>query len=150
MTEQEILDKIASEGWGIVKSWEDSNVGNVFTQTVKALLLYKIVNGIAVNKTIRYAVYEDGTAAWWEKNEFPEPKPPGFQQELQEFINGFIASGIVKYARAKEVDTVNEQAIAVAILSSDNSLVVVRIYRDAPESLTWEAAPDNYPMSSSI
>lgn len=148
MIEQDILNTIEQSGWKVVISDVDSSVGNIFKQTVKKLLLYKATEGIAVNQTVRYAVYEDGSCYWWERNPFPEPKAIGFNQELQLALYDFIQVGIIKAGYIERADTINENALVVAVMP-DNTYRTFLIERDAQGRLKPASITGSYPINKS-
>ena len=142
MIEQDILDKVASEGWEVIKT--DDKLGQEGDHLYKGLLIAKPMNGTMLRKWINYVLLPDNSCYWREVNPFPV-KPVRFSQDVQAAISGFITAGQIKAGYVERLNQLDETAIVVAVMS-DDTFRMFHIYKDSGNIQRTEIT-GNYPMN---
>ena len=148
MIEQDILDKVASEGWAIIQTKDigtEGEGGNL--QTYKGLLLVKPVNGVMKRQWVNYVVLPDSTCFWRENNPFPDPKPVRFDSEVRAAIAGYVDAGQIKAGYVEKLDQANETAIVVAIFT-DDTIKMFHIDKDAQGHIQRSEITGTYPIGT--
>jgi len=141
MTEAQLLAKVESEGWVIQRTEiEDPNPD----LTRKAILCYKILNGIADQRWFRYFISGDN-AYWHEHDPFPPTPAATFTDELNAKIAALVTAGTIKAAYVEKVSDTDKTAIAVAVTTA-NALKMYHVYKDAGGVLQITEVTGTYPI----
>ena len=129
MTEQEILAKVASEGWTILQQKELGQEGTGANLLInKALAVFKPLGSILDRRWFKYYVKTDGSCYWQEYNPFPAPPATSFRDELNAKIAALVTAGTIKAGYIEKTDEGTQTAIAVAV-KPDNTLAMYHVYK---------------------
>jgi len=140
MTEAQLLAKVESEGWVIQRTEiEDPNPD----LTRKAILCYKLLNGIADQRWFRYFISGDN-AYWHEHDPFPVSVQT-FTDELNAKIEALVTAGTIKAAYVEKVSEIDKTAIAVAVTTA-NALKMYHAYKDTEGILQITEVTGTYPI----
>ena len=145
MTEQEILDKVATEGWTIIETktlGQEGTGDNLLV--IKGLLLCKPQNSFMLRQWVNYYLKIDGSCYWREYDPFPAPHVATFSQEVNAKIVALVAAGTIKAGYVERSDMASQTALVVAI-KPDNSLAMYHVCK-VGEELTITAITGTYPI----
>ena len=147
MTEQDILDKIAAEGWTVLKILEIGQEGTSSDLVVyKTIDIYKLVDNTLQQKLLKYFLKVDGTCYWKGSDPFPVilPSPLTFDEEVQNKITDLVSAATIKAGYIEKVDVRSKTALVV-VIKTDNTVAMYHVYK-VEELLTVTALTGTYPI----
>lgn len=146
MNKAELLTAIQDKGWTILKTEEQSTLGNV---TWYVSNVFKTQDGAAIRQNVGFYVVDENQpteAAYWQQRELdPEPRPPGVQQQLANWLDSKVEDGTIEgYVIQSVMPSVERAVVTVYTRNQSNELVprTALVYRDAQGALSYEIIPN--------
>jgi hypothetical protein len=142
MNKAELLQAIQDKGWQILRTTEQSTLGNI---TWYVSNVFKAQDGAAIRQNVGFYVADENQpteAAYWQQRELePEPAPPGIQQQLANWLNGKVEDGTIEgYVIQNVMPNVERAVVTIYVRNPSNELIpkVALLYRDAEDALAYD------------
>lgn len=148
MTEVDLLNKIAAEGWSIIEQRTVGDEGSGDSHLVtKRLMVFKPESGVIVRREIFYNVKADGSCYWLRDDPFPTYPPPSpvFTDTVSSKINALISAGTIKAGYIERFNEAAKTAVVVAVTIS-NEFKVYHVWQDASQTIQVVALTGTYPI----